>query len=544
MAKADSIYPATGRDALEEREKSLASARQEIDALASAGEEMDALTAPTEMSDPMGLMTPTSSPEDAPPMPKPEPRGRLKALRRNDPARFDMFMNAAGGDAEAANELLTKQLRKERGLDRETRRAARDDQQRALAARSILRRNAGDPDKLRRALSNFNRNNPQNPMRPEDLGLSGATDPTTARPGDVVRVGSSRNVDPRRVAPGAILDTDTGMRRVDQIGDRKIEVPVQRDAATGHFFPDPDRYDTQEAFDAKIRRQDRVNLRQSVMRSNDPVLANEQRRLDAAREVAANSIPEIRDAGLRQVAEQERALHWRYISEKASLGGVDIGQIPEEREIDGPPEVEGPTIEDVERLADSLAQRRVAEMRRQGITMTPERVAAVERAARLDAQRRAGTVNQQFDPNVGIGDPSPYPEYEPDPISMEPDFVSKTDVANLADRFEAAILKDMKGPMVEDPEGLTDEMIEGPLTPAQRRQAREEAMRMARERFRGSNVPADLGEPEPVSEMDANVAADPAPQRQSPAPPAGEELTPDTLDMVKALEELMNREGQ
>lgn len=481
-------------------------------------------------SDPMGLMTPRSGPEDKPKDPA-QATGRLASLQDRDPEKFNQFMEAAGGDPEKAGELLMSQLRTERGLDKETRQAATDDQQRSSSANSILRRHSGDPRKLRRALDNFNRNNPKNPMRPEDLGLSGATDPSTARPGEVIRVGSGKNVDPQRVAAGAILDTDGGMRRVDQVGDKKLEIPVQRDAGTGFFFPDPDRYESQEAFDGKIRRQDRVNLRQAVMKSNDPVLANAQRRLDSAREAASSSIPEIRDAGLKQVAEQERELHWRYISEKASLGGVDIGQVPDEREI-GSTAPEGPTVEEVERQADSLAQRRVSEMRRQGVTMTPERVAEVEQAARRDAERRAGAGGDQFDPSSGIGDGPAYPTFEPDPEQMEaPKQPTQMQFIKESRRIEEDLIRREEANQQVPPDefGFPGEGNAPPLTPQQLDAISVKARGMARELLEGMNSPME-SEPDPVSEMDAAVsggaARAPAPQTQAPSDPAPRVQTP------------------
>jgi len=490
----------------------------------------------SEQFDPMGLMTPRSGPEDRPEDPA-QATGRLASLQDRDPEKFNQFMEAAGGDPVKAGELLQSQLRRERGLDRETRQAARDDQQRSGSANAILRRHSGDPRKLRRALDNFNRNNPNNPMRPEDLGLSGATDPSTARPGEVVRVGSGKNVDPQRVAAGAILDTDGGMRRVDQVGDKKLEIPVQRDAGTGFFFPDPDRYDSQEAFDGKIRRQDRVNLRQAVMKSNDPVLANSQRRLDSAREAASSSIPEIRDAGLKQVAEQERELHWRYISEKASLGGVDIGQVPDEREI-GSTAPEGPTVEAVERLAESLAQRRVSEMRRQGITMNPERVAAVDRAARRDAERRAGAGSQTFDEGTGIGDGPTYPTFEPDPEQMmAPKQPTQMQFIKESRRIEEALIRraEANQQVPLDEYGFPGEGDAPPLTRQQLDAISTQARMMAREMLEGMNSPMETGAGPavPMSEMDAAVSGGatsaPAPRVQTPSASPPESSSPESL---------------
>jgi hypothetical protein len=60
-------------------------------------------------------------------------------------------------------------------------------------------------------------------------------------------------------------------------------------------------------------------MRQAIMQSGNSVMAQEQRRLEAAREAASSSIPEIREQGLKEVNDLERELHYRYATESASL---------------------------------------------------------------------------------------------------------------------------------------------------------------------------------------------------------------------------------
>jgi hypothetical protein len=219
-----------------------------------------------------------------------------------------------------AADLYTKQLRRERGLDRESRSARQSEVARSRAISAISSRHGGDPEMVRRAIKNFNSRNPDNPLRPEDFDLPATGQSVRARPGEVVEVDDIRSVNPRGVSNGSILMDPSGPYRARRLADGGIRYSaVLQDGNSGFFFPDPDRFSTQSAFDGMMSRQDRVNMRQAIMQSGNSVMAQEQRRLEAAREAASSSIPEIREQGLKEVNDLERELHYRYATESASL---------------------------------------------------------------------------------------------------------------------------------------------------------------------------------------------------------------------------------
>ena len=222
----------------------------------------------------------------------------------------------------AAAELHHKQLRRERGLDRESRQLRRSEVSRSNAIRAITGRHGNDPSSIRRAITNYNSRNPNNPLVPEDFGLNSAGENVTARPGEVVEVNDVRSVNPRNVASGSILTDASGSNRVARRKDGSTYgQPVLQDQRSGFHFPDPDRYGDQSQFDGAMSRQDRVNMRQAIMQSGNSPMAAEQRRLSVAREAANSSIPEIREAGIKEVNDLERSLHYRYATEAANLMG-------------------------------------------------------------------------------------------------------------------------------------------------------------------------------------------------------------------------------
>ena len=219
-----------------------------------------------------------------------------------------------------AADLYTKQLRRERGLDRESRSARQSEVARSRAISAISSRHGGDPEMVRRAIKNFNSRNPDNPLQPEDFDLPATGQSVRARPGEVVEVDDIRSVNPRGVSNGSILMDPSGPYRARRLSDGGIRYSaVLQDANSGFFFPDPDRFSTQSGFDGMMSRQDRVNMRQAIMQSGNSVMAQEQRRLEAAREAASSSIPEIREQGLKEVNDLEQELHYRYATESASL---------------------------------------------------------------------------------------------------------------------------------------------------------------------------------------------------------------------------------
>ncbi len=296
-------------------------------------------------------------------------RGRFDRL---DDDQRQQYLDAAGGDADEAARLYDQKLRKDRGIDRESIRARRTEQGLAMAARSILRRHAGDTDALNRAMQNYNRRNPDMPLTAADLGLPSAGGSVTARGGDIVEAGSLAELDPSKVGVGAIISTPNGMSEIRSIGGgKKGGVPVMQDSASGFFFVDPNAilkdgspaYPDQEAYDKALTRQDRIRFRKAILNSGNSVMAVEQRRLDAARNAASNNpVDEIRRAGLEEVARLEAEFHYRYITQEADLTGLSTGpreieEIPERGRRSGEQTIRQPSIGDV--------RERAAEIRRE-----------------------------------------------------------------------------------------------------------------------------------------------------------------------------------
>ena len=271
---------------------------------------------------------------------------RARSAAQRDPEGFQRFYDAAdariaGGDTRSkdiiAAELYNQQLRKERGIDPESRRARQDEVARSRAIEAISGRHGNDPAMVRRAIENWNSRNPNNPLRPDDFGMPPAGQSVTARPGEVVEVDDVRSVNPSKISAGSILVDATGPYRSARRQDGSIYgQPVLQDKNSGFYFPDPDKYGEPSKFNAAMSRQDRVNMRQAIMNSGNSVLANEQRRLDAARQAASSSIPEIREAGIKEVDELERELHWQYVTEAANLAGPASTGGREEMELGGP----------------------------------------------------------------------------------------------------------------------------------------------------------------------------------------------------------------
>lgn len=256
---------------------------------------------------------------------------RARSAAERDPEGFQKFYDqadaaAAQGDTRSrdiiAADLYNQQLRRERGLDPESRSLRQQDVARSRAISTIASRHGGDPAMIDRAIKNWNSRNPDNPLLREDFGIAPAGQDVTARPGEVVEVGDIRSINPRNVSPGAILVDASGAARMARRPDGSVYgQPVLQDRNSGFHFPDPDKYSTPDLFNGAMSRQDRVNMRQAIMQSGNSMLAAEQRRLEAARRAAASGIPEIREAGLKEVNDLERELHWQYISEAASLAG-------------------------------------------------------------------------------------------------------------------------------------------------------------------------------------------------------------------------------
>lgn len=262
-----------------------------------------------------------------------------------DAAYRELGVTPGGPDAEyigpqaedVAARLYDEQLRKKRGLDPESRRARQDEVARSRAISAITSRYGNNPAMLQRAMDNWNSRNLENPLTRDDFGLPAAGQNVTARPGEVVEVDNVRSVNPSKVAAGSILTDATGSYRTARRKDgSSYGQRVLQDQTSGFYFPEPDTFDTSEKFNGAMTRQDRVNMRQAILNSGNSVLANEQRRLDAARQAAASSIPEIRDAGIKEVAELEADLHWRYISEAAALAGPRPTGAPDEIELGRP----------------------------------------------------------------------------------------------------------------------------------------------------------------------------------------------------------------
>ena len=290
----------------------------------------------------------TGSPLPPPREPTQQRLNRAESFKQRNPAGYARYERAANeikrttpSDPrlveEIAADLYDRQLRRERGMDRESRLARRGELSRSRAVAAISRRHGGNPAMLRRAINNWNSRNPNNRLRMEDFGASSAGQDVRTRPGDVVEVDDIRSVNPRNVAAGSILMDSTGPYRMARRPDGSVRgQAVMQDSNSGFYFPDPDRFTNQYQFDEVMSRQDRVNLRQAIMQSGNSVMAAEQRRLEDAREAAANSIPEIRDAGLKEVNELERALHYRYINEAAALKAPGPGGGRPDIQISGP----------------------------------------------------------------------------------------------------------------------------------------------------------------------------------------------------------------
>ena len=346
---------------------------------------------------------------------------RFKSLGERNPEEAEKYLSAAGGDKAKAAELYMQQLRKERGVDKESRMAAKTDQKRATAAQSILRRHAGDEGQINRALENYNRKNPDAPMRPEDLGISRGGSDITARPGDIVEADSLSSLNPRKIANGAIISTPNGAFVSRQFPDGTNRgVPVMQDANTGFFFVDPnatnrdgtDAYPDMESYNSALTRQDRVKFRRALINSGNSVFANEQRRLDAAREAASSGIPEIREAGMKEVAALEAELHYRYVTEQADMTGLSTGQ----RQIEELPKAgsrgrgtgEGPTVGEVrEEVAERLGDRKYMKNNPAFAAMTPDQQAQFVYNQLMEN-------DELFDPSSsGSASPSEAPSEEP-----------------------------------------------------------------------------------------------------------------------------------
>lgn len=236
-------------------------------------------------------------------------------------------------------------------------------------------RHKGNQKRLKGEIRRWNERNPNNPVSMQDF----ASATPVARPGDVVQVNDLSTYDWSRAAPGSIVSGPDGQWRVSMRGDKKIRGPVLQDSVTGMFFPDPDSYNTQQGFDSALSRQDRVNIRSSVLNSGNAVMANEQRRLDHARNAAAGSISEIRDAGMKEIAGKESDLHWRWITGQAQLQGIPT-QSREEVEVTEGKAPKQPSERHVsERVTEIMGDRR--SMGELGITRDtpPEQVRDIAR---------------------------------------------------------------------------------------------------------------------------------------------------------------------
>ena len=210
-----------------------------------------------------------------------------------------------------------REISAERRNMRAQRRAAQLDDARGRFITGASRRFGDNPKALEGAIRRWNSRNPDNPVMLSDFDTL-----ETARPGDVVSVDNMSQLRGSNVAPNVIINGPRGLRRTQQRDGKLITQAVLQDQETGHFYPDPDAFNTNESFDKALTRQDRVNLRSSVLNSGNAMLVQEQRALDYDREQAIKSIPEIRDAALSQIAELESGLHWRYASSFAQLQGI------------------------------------------------------------------------------------------------------------------------------------------------------------------------------------------------------------------------------
>jgi len=368
-------------------------------------------------------------------------QNRLDRLKSTNPSMHKQLLDAAGGDEEKAAALHLKQLRSERRLKQ----SERSDQQRAVRAQAILRRHGGDENRLEQALANYNRNNPDAPMLREELNLpkQGVSD-IVARPGDVVEADSLSSLNPRKIANGAVISTPNGAFVSRQFPDgKKRGVPVMQDSVTGMFFVDPnatnkdgsEAYPDMESYNSALTRQDRVKFRKALLNSGNSVFANEQRRLDAAREAASSSIPEIRKAGMEEVANLEAELHYRYVTEQADMTGLSTGQ----RMIEDLPEAGSrgrtskvPTVADVlEGVQERLSRENKGNLREGGIhegfdDLTPTEQQMVIYNEMLEAAQPFDPTGQNTPftpPSAGAASPSEAPAEgsgaePPEPVDM------------------------------------------------------------------------------------------------------------------------------
>lgn len=383
-------------------------------------------------------------------------QNRLDRLKSTNPSMHKRLLDAADGDEEKAAALHLNQLRSERRLKQ----SERSDQQRASRAQAILRRHGGDENRLEQALANYNRNNPDAPMLREELNLpkQGVSD-IVARPGDVVEADSLSSLNPRKIANGAVISTPNGAFVSRQFPDgKKRGVPVMQDSVTGMFFVDPnatnkdgsEAYPDMESYNSALTRQDRVKFRKALLNSGNSVFANEQRRLDAAREAASSSIPEIRKAGMEEVANLEAELHYRYVTEQADMTGLSTGQ----RMIEDLPEAgsrgrasRGPTVADVqEGVQERLDRKNKVNLKPGGIHEGFDKLTPIEQQMVIYNEMLEGA--QPFDPtgqntpftppSAGAASPSEAPAEGSGAEPTEPVDVSRagTTDAEVADNSD------------------------------------------------------------------------------------------------------------
>tara|TARA_Y100001973_G_scaffold104204_1_gene173450 strand:+ start:20 stop:1846 length:1827 start_codon:yes stop_codon:yes gene_type:complete len=220
--------------------------------------------------------------------------------------------------AKAEREKRLEELRRRRASRLEER-DARGGEDRRRRFIDSARRYLGNPRRLEGELRRWNEKNPGLRVTEDDLtDLSGGG---VVRPGDIAEVSDPRSLRSQSVAAGAIINGPSGPARIkyNEQGQR-VMVPVLTDGNTGAFLPDPDKYNTQEMFDNAVTRQDRVNIRKGILTAGDARMAQEQRRLDTARDAALkHDIPEARDKAIAEIERQEAALHWRYMNGQADL---------------------------------------------------------------------------------------------------------------------------------------------------------------------------------------------------------------------------------
>lgn len=409
-------------------------------------------------------------------------QNRLDRLKSTNPSMHKRLLDAADGDEEKAAALHLNQLRSERRLKQ----SERSDQQRASRAQAILRRHGGDENRLEQALANYNRNNPDAPMLREELNLpkQGVSD-VVARPGDVVEADSLSSLNPRKIANGAVISTPNGAFVSRQFPDgKKRGVPVMQDSATGMFFVDPnatnkdgsEAYPDMESYNSALTRQDRVKFRKALLNSGNSVFANEQRRLDAAREAASSSIPEIRKAGMEEVANLEAELHYRYVTEQADMTGLSTGQ----RMIEDLPEAgsrgrtsRGPSVADVrEGVQERLGDKR--NLRAGGMYEGFDKLTLTEQQMVIYNEMLEGA--QPFDPtgqntpftppSAGAASPSEAPtegsEVEPtEPVDMSQAGTTNPEVTDSADGLGVALASQHAG----DIERLKSAIADGDFDP-------------------------------------------------------------------------------